>query len=77
MEFTEQRAAVLLELHTMIKAYRVMQDLVDTGKASMIFSEACEQLGFAAIAFRSDYMITAEEEKQFSKAIKRGEYGNH
>ena len=77
MEFTEQRAAVLLELHTMIKAYRLMQDLVDTGKASMIFSETCEQLGFAAIAFMSDYMITAEEEKQFSKAIKRGEYGNH
>jgi len=76
MEFTEQRAAVLLELHTMIKAYRLMQDLVDTGKATMFFSEACEQLGFAVIDYRSDYMITPEEEKQFSKAIKRGEYGN-
>lgn len=76
MEFTEQRAAVLLELHTMIKAYRVMQDLVDAGNVSSEFSETCESLGFEAMAFRKLRQITAEEEKQFSKAIKRGEYGN-
>lgn len=77
MEFTEQRAAVLLELHTMIKAYRLMQDLVDAGNVSHRFSESCEILGFQAIQLRQLNQITPEEEKQFSKAIKRGEYGNH
>jgi hypothetical protein len=77
MEFTEQRAAVLLELHTMIKAYRLMQDLIDAGNVSREFAETCESLGFEAMAYRKLCQITPEEEKQFSKAIKRGEHGNH
>lgn len=77
MEFTEQRSAVLLELHTMIRAYRIMQDLVDTAGASHEFAETCESLGFEVMAFRKLNQITDEEEKQFRKAIKRGEYGNN
>lgn len=76
MEFTEQRAAVLLALHKMIQAYRILQDLVDSGFNDHIVSEACEFTGYAAINFRKENQITPEEEKQFSKAIKRGEYGN-
>lgn len=77
MEFTEQRVAVLLALHKMIQAYRILQDLVDSGFDDHIVSETCEFTGYAAINFRKEKQITPEEEKQFSKAIKRGEYGNH
>lgn len=72
MEFTEQRAAVLLELHTMIRAYRIMQDLVDAGGATRHFSERCEEAGFAVVDYRRIHQITSEEEKQFSKSIRRG-----
>lgn len=76
MEFTKQRAAVLLELYIMIKAYRTMQDLIDSRNVTREFAETCESLGHEAMSFRKLRQITPEEEKQFSKAIKRGEYGN-
>ncbi len=75
-EFTDKRAAILLELYIMIKAYRTMQDLIDSRNVTREFAETCESLGFEVMAFRKLRQITAEEEKQFSKAIKRGEYGN-
>lgn len=74
MEFTEQRAAVLLELYTMLRAYRILQDLVDAGGVSRSFIECCEKAGFAIVDYRKANQITAEEEKQFSKAMKRGAY---
>lgn len=75
-EFTDKRASILLELYTMIKAYRLMQNLIDSRNVTSEFAETCESLGHEAMAFRKLRQITAEEEKQFSKAIKRGEYGN-
>lgn len=73
-EFTDKRAAILLELYTMIKAYRLMQDLIDSRNVTRDFSEACERIGFSAMSYREIHQITPEEEKQFNKAIKRGEY---
>ncbi len=72
MEFTDKRAAILLELFTMLRAYRILQDLVDAGGVSRSFTECCENAGFAIVDFRKTNQITAEEEKQFSKAMKRG-----
>lgn len=76
-EFTDKRAAVLLELYIMIKAYRLMQDLIDSRNVTREFAETCEETGFSVMNYRKLNQITPEEEKQFSKAMKRGEHGNH